>query len=131
MDGRRGEGMVSYADEAGDCAAELGVWPGLDRSLRSDGSGRLAGVAHSADARTQLGAGAVSPATGVQSRLLWIFFRQHALAALVEVVLLWLAIGATTLAFGRVSPLAAFLMVPYLVWVAFATALNAAFWRLN
>jgi tryptophan-rich sensory protein len=62
----------------------------------------------------------------------WIFFRQHALGvALVEVVLLWLAIGATTLAFGRVSPLAACLMAPYLVWVAFATALNAAFWRLN
>jgi len=62
----------------------------------------------------------------------WIFFRQHALgAALVEVVLLWLAIGATTLAFGRVSPLAAWLMAPYLAWVAFAAALNAAFWRLN
>jgi tryptophan-rich sensory protein len=62
----------------------------------------------------------------------WIFFRKHAIGlALVEVVVLWVAVGATTLAFGRVAPLAAWLMAPYLAWVAFATALNAAFWRLN
>lgn len=62
----------------------------------------------------------------------WIFFRQHAIGfALVEVAVLWVAIGATTLAFSRISPLAAWLMVPYLAWVAFAAALNATFWRLN
>ena len=62
----------------------------------------------------------------------WIFFRQHAIGlALIEVLLLWAAIGATTLAFGRVAPLAAWLMAPYLAWVTFATVLNAAFWRLN
>ena len=61
-----------------------------------------------------------------------IFFRQHAIGiALVEVAVLWVAIGATTLAFSRISSLAAWLMVPYLAWVAFAAALNAAFWRLN
>jgi tryptophan-rich sensory protein len=62
----------------------------------------------------------------------WIFFRQHALgAALAEVVVLWVAIGATTLVFGRVSPAAAWLMTPYLAWVTFASVLNGAFWRLN
>jgi tryptophan-rich sensory protein len=62
----------------------------------------------------------------------WIFFRRHELgAALVEVVILWAAIGATTLAFARVSPLAAWLMAPYLAWVTFASVLNGAFWRLN
>ena len=62
----------------------------------------------------------------------WIFFRHHALgAALAEVVLLWAAIGATTFAFARVSPLAAWLMTPYLAWVTFASLLNGAFWRLN
>ncbi|HEY1208369.1 MAG TPA: TspO/MBR family protein [Terracidiphilus sp.] len=61
-----------------------------------------------------------------------IFFRHHAIgAALVEVVALWAAIGATTLVFGRVSPVAAWLMAPYWAWVTFATVLNAAFWRLN
>jgi len=61
-----------------------------------------------------------------------IFFRQHAIgAALVEVVFLWIAIAASTLVFARVAPLAAWLMVPYLAWVTFASVLNAAFWRLN
>jgi tryptophan-rich sensory protein len=61
-----------------------------------------------------------------------IFFRQHAIgAAFAEVVLLWAMIGATTLVFGRISPVAAWLMVPYWAWVTFATVLNAAFWRLN
>jgi translocator protein len=62
----------------------------------------------------------------------WIFFRQHAIgAALVEVVALWVAIGATTLLFGRVAPSAAWLMAPYWAWVTFAAVLNEEFWRLN
>jgi tryptophan-rich sensory protein len=62
----------------------------------------------------------------------FLFFRQHAMgAALAEVVLLWAAIGVTTLAFGRVAPVAAWLMAPYWAWVSFATVLNAAFWRAN
>ena len=62
----------------------------------------------------------------------WIFFRQHALgAALAEVLLLWSAIGATTLVFAMVAPLSAWLIAPYWAWVSFATILNAAFWRAN
>jgi translocator protein len=62
----------------------------------------------------------------------WIFFRQHAIgAALAEVLLLWVAIGTTTLVFTRVAPDSAWLMAPYWAWVSFATLLNAAFWRLN
>ena len=62
----------------------------------------------------------------------WIFFRNHAIgAALAEVVVLWAAIGATTLVFGRVAPVAAWLMAPYLAWVSFASVLNWAFWRVN
>ena len=62
----------------------------------------------------------------------FLFFRCHAIgAALAEVIVLWLAIGATTLVFGRVMPSAAGLMVPYWAWVTFAAVLNAAFWRLN
>jgi benzodiazapine receptor len=62
----------------------------------------------------------------------WIFFRQHAIGvALAEIVVLWVAIAATGLAFTRVSLPAAGLMTPYLVWVSFATLLNYGFWRLN
>ena len=51
--------------------------------------------------------------------------------AFIDIVLLWIAILATTVAFGRVSNLAATLMVPYLGWVTFATALNWSIWRMN
>jgi tryptophan-rich sensory protein len=62
----------------------------------------------------------------------FIFFRCRALgAALAEVVVLWAAIGATTLVFGQISPSAAWLMAPYWAWVTFAAVLNAAYWRMN
>jgi uncharacterized protein YbjT (DUF2867 family)/tryptophan-rich sensory protein len=51
--------------------------------------------------------------------------------AFADIVLLWLAIVATIVTFGRVSALAATLLVPYLAWVSFATALNWSIWRLN
>ncbi len=47
----------------------------------------------------------------------WIFFGMHQPGwALVEIVVLWLAIVATTVAFFRCSKLAGWLMVPYLAW---------------
>jgi tryptophan-rich sensory protein len=52
-------------------------------------------------------------------------------AALIEIVVLWLAILGTTLAFRQTSRTAAMLLVPYLAWVAFATLLNLEIWRLN
>ncbi len=51
--------------------------------------------------------------------------------AFADIVLLWFAILATIIAFGRVSNLAALLLLPYLAWVSFATALNYSIWRLN
>ena len=62
----------------------------------------------------------------------WIFFawRRGGLA-LAEIVVLALLIVATMIAFARVRKLAAALLVPYLGWVAFATALTAAVWRRN
>ncbi len=62
----------------------------------------------------------------------WIFFGRRALgAALAEVLLLWAAIAATIAVFARVDALAAWLLVPYIAWVSFASLLNAAIWRLN
>lgn len=51
--------------------------------------------------------------------------------AFADIVLLWFAILATIIAFWRVSNLAATLLVPYLAWVSFATALNWSIWRMN
>lgn len=51
--------------------------------------------------------------------------------AFAEIVLLWLAIGATTAAFANHSRTAAVLMTPYLLWVSFAAVLNFVIWTLN
>lgn len=62
----------------------------------------------------------------------WIFFGLHRMGlALAELGLLWLAILATILAARRVRPLAAGLLIPYLVWVSFAWFLNLTLWNLN
>ena len=62
----------------------------------------------------------------------WLFFAWHrgALAA-VEVLVLLALIVATVAAFWRISRLAAVLLVPYVLWVGFASALTWAVWRSN
>lgn len=52
-------------------------------------------------------------------------------AGLAEIALLWPAVVATTWAFFGGSTTAGWLMVPYVLWVSFATYLNAGFWWLN
>ncbi len=57
----------------------------------------------------------------------WLFFRWHRPDfALVDLAVLWLVILATAVAFSRIRPLAGWLLLPYLCWVAFAGALNAS-----
>lgn len=51
--------------------------------------------------------------------------------ALIEVAGLWLSVVASAWLFGRVDTTAGLLMVPYIAWVSFAAALNAAIVRLN
>ena len=51
--------------------------------------------------------------------------------ALADIVLLWFAILATIIAFGRESILAAQLLLPYFAWVSFATLLNGSIWSAN
>ena len=60
------------------------------------------------------------------------FFRfQRPDVALVEIVMLWFSILFMLFSFYKVKPLAAYLQIPYLLWVSFAFMLNASFWWLN
>ena len=52
-------------------------------------------------------------------------------AAVATIFVLDVAVAVTTLAFRPVDRLAGLLMLPYLAWVAYATVLNIALWRLN
>ena len=62
----------------------------------------------------------------------WLFFGwQLGSAAFADIVLLWVLIVATLVAFWRVRPLAGVLLIPYLLWVSFASALNYSVWQLN
>lgn len=62
----------------------------------------------------------------------WLFFAWHQGAwAFADVLLLLLLIVATMVLFHRVRPLAAWLLLPYLLWVAFASALTWAVWQAN
>jgi tryptophan-rich sensory protein len=61
-----------------------------------------------------------------------IFFgNQNPGGALIEIVFLWLAIVATIIAFAKVSKPAAWLLLPYILWVSFAIYLNYSIWQLN
>ena len=53
------------------------------------------------------------------------------LLGLIDIVLLWIAILFTILNFLKVSKFAGVLLLPYLVWVSFATLLNFSLWILN
>jgi translocator protein len=87
-------------------------------------------------ARGFAGAGGALGLFGVQLALnvawSWLFFAmQRPDLAFAEIVVLWAAILATLVAFWRIRPLAGALLVPYLLWVTYAAALNLAIWRLN
>ncbi|MGO4706997.1 TspO/MBR family protein [Microvirga sp. 2MCAF38] len=62
----------------------------------------------------------------------WAFFAGHSpLAGLVVILALIVAIVITIYRFKPLDSVAALLLVPYLAWVVFATALNLAVWELN
>ena len=62
----------------------------------------------------------------------WLFFAWHRGAlAFADVMLLWLLIVATLASFWQAHPLAGVFLIPYLLWVSFAAALNFSVWQLN
>lgn len=61
-----------------------------------------------------------------------VFFGWHRmLVALLIIVALWVAIVVTILLFRKLRLSAALLLVPYLIWVSYATYLNAGYWLFN
>ena len=51
--------------------------------------------------------------------------------AFIEIILLWISIAAMIYLFYKIKPFAAYLNIPYLLWVSFATILNAGYYFLN
>ena len=51
--------------------------------------------------------------------------------AFAEIVVLWVMILATVLSFLKIRPVAGWILLPYLLWVSFASFLNFTIWRLN
>lgn len=61
-----------------------------------------------------------------------IFFNlQSPGGAFIEIIFLWIAILATIILFSRISKPAAWLLVPYILWVSFAAVLNYSIWSIN
>ncbi|AWG25085.1 TspO/MBR family protein [Flavobacterium kingsejongi] len=59
------------------------------------------------------------------------FGKNDPLLALVDIIFLLLFILLTISYFYKIRPIAGYLLIPYLLWVSFATALNASIWWLN
>jgi translocator protein len=61
-----------------------------------------------------------------------IFFKQHQIGwAFAEIMAMWIFILLTIFAFAKVNTAAAWLLVPYICWVSFASILNYTIWKLN
>lgn len=61
-----------------------------------------------------------------------IFFYFHRKGwALAEISVLWIMIVITIRVFGKISRTAAWLLIPYIIWVSFACLLTYAIWQLN
>jgi len=59
------------------------------------------------------------------------FGLKNPLIALIEILVLWLFIVLTIKEFYSIEKKAGYLLIPYLLWVSLATALNFAVWILN
>lgn len=60
------------------------------------------------------------------------FFRFHLLGwSVLHIILLWISILMTLIAFYQINIYAGLLIVPYLSWVSLASYINIGFWKLN
>ncbi|MCQ8894480.1 MAG: tryptophan-rich sensory protein [Methanolinea sp.] len=69
---------------------------------------------------------------GLNTLWSFLFFGlQSPFLGLIEICVLWACIVATVVLFFRIKPAAAYLLVPYLLWVTFASFLTYTIWVLN
>lgn len=62
----------------------------------------------------------------------WLFFgMQNPKLAFIEIIVLWVFIFLTIRAFFGVKNTSGWLLVPYILWVSFASVLNFCIWQLN
>jgi tryptophan-rich sensory protein len=62
----------------------------------------------------------------------FIFFYYNLIGfALFEIIVLWISIASMLVLFYKIKPLAAYINIPYLLWVTFATILNVSYYLLN
>ena len=61
---------------------------------------------------------------------LFFYFKTIGLA-LAEIIVLWVTIIVMIILFRNARPVAAYINIPYLLWVSFAAILNAAYYMLN
>lgn len=59
------------------------------------------------------------------------FYLRSPLLGLIEITVLLVFILLATWWFFKIRPLAGYLMIPYIMWVSFATLLNVYLWKLN
>lgn len=59
------------------------------------------------------------------------FGMQQILGAFILIIFIWTFILLTIVWFNKINKVAGFLLLPYILWVSFATVLNAALWLLN
>ncbi len=65
---------------------------------------------------------------------LWSFLffgLKNPMLAGLEIIILWLMIFETYVKFAKINKIAGYLMIPYLLWVSFASILNGSIWWLN
>jgi translocator protein len=81
-----------------------------------------------------IGLAVVVWAAGLVLNALWsyLMFGRHDIAgALIDLILMWISIVVFIALTWKSEPRAAYLFMPYLLWVSYAGALNLAIWRLN
>jgi translocator protein len=62
----------------------------------------------------------------------FLFFKFHALGlAFIEIIVMWLSIVLMIVVFSKIDKRAAYLQLPYISWVSFASILNGTIWYLN
>jgi hypothetical protein len=129
----RDQGLVRDTQQAGVHAAKLALPGGVDNTLHPHCYGSLPGL-ETRDGASVYKTTAIIYSIQLLLNFLWsiVFFGMHQVfGGLIIIVLLLVFIILNIAWFGRFTKTAAWLLVPYLVWVSYATLLNIGIYILN